>query len=48
MYSLTYLNVTFSLSARFDQPLKDAVNLNTLGTNRVLKLAEEMRQLKVC
>ncbi|XP_037039618.1 putative fatty acyl-CoA reductase CG5065 [Bradysia coprophila] len=43
------VDVVFHCAAnvRFDQPLKDAVNLNTLGTNRVLKLAEEMTRLKV-
>ncbi|XP_063632736.1 putative fatty acyl-CoA reductase CG5065 [Cydia splendana] len=32
---------------RFDQKLKDAVNLNTTGTLRVLKLAEKMENLEV-
>lgn len=32
---------------RFDQPIKDAVNLNTMGTYRMLKLAEFMQNLKV-
>lgn len=33
---------------RFDQPLRDAINMNLLGTNRMLKLAELMTNLKVC
>lgn len=43
------VSVVFHCAAnvRFDQALKDAVNLNTLGTNRVLKLAETMLNLKV-
>lgn len=43
------VSVVFHCAAnvRFDQALKDAVNLNTLGTNRILKLAEQMEQLKV-
>lgn len=43
------VTVVFHCAAnvRFDQPLKDAVNLNTLGTNRVLTLAEQMKQLQV-
>lgn len=32
---------------RFDQKLKDAVNLNTTGTLRVLELAETMENLEV-
>lgn len=34
-------------NVRFDQELAGAVNMNTLGTDRVLKLAVEMKQLKV-
>lgn len=34
-------------NVRFDQAIEGAVNMNTLGTNRVLKLAEQMKQLKV-
>lgn len=34
-------------NVRFDQAIEGAVNMNTLGTNRVLKLAEQMDQLKV-
>lgn len=32
---------------RFDQSIKAAVNANTLGTSRVLKLIEKMEKLKV-
>ncbi|OWR46525.1 fatty-acyl CoA reductase 4, partial [Danaus plexippus plexippus] len=32
---------------RFDMPIRDAVNLNTLGTDRVLKLADDMEKLEV-
>lgn len=43
------VSVVFHCAAnvRFDQQLKDAVNLNTLGTNRVLTLAGQMAHLKV-
>lgn len=43
------INVVFHCAAnvRFDQPLKDAVNMNTLGTYRILQLAEYMNKLKV-
>lgn len=43
------VSVIFHCAAnvRFDQPIKDAVNMNTLGTNRMLKLAEPMKLLKV-
>ncbi|XP_031638474.1 putative fatty acyl-CoA reductase CG5065 [Contarinia nasturtii] len=34
-------------NVRFDQELTGAVNMNTLGTNRVLQLVIEMKQLKV-
>lgn len=32
---------------RFDQPLREAINMNLLGTNRMLKLAVLMTNLKV-
>ncbi|OWR52490.1 fatty-acyl CoA reductase 4 [Danaus plexippus plexippus] len=32
---------------RFDMPIRDAVNMNTLGTNKVLKLADGMVNLEV-
>lgn len=43
------VTVVFHCAAnvRFDQPLKEAVNLNTLGTKRVITLAEKMPNLKV-
>lgn len=34
-------------NVRFDQALAGAVNMNTMGTDRVLKLATEMLHLKV-
>lgn len=42
-------NVVFHCAAnvRFDQALEGAVNMNLLGTERVLKLVIEMTQLKV-
>lgn len=43
------VTVVFHCAAnvRFDQELAGAVNMNTLGTDRVLKLAVEIKQLKV-
>lgn len=43
------INILFHCAAnvRFDQTLRDAVNFNTLGTLRVLKLAEKMKKLEV-
>lgn len=43
------VDVIFHCAAnvRFDQPLRDAVNMNTLGTQRLLQLAEKMLHLKV-
>lgn len=43
------VTVVFHCAAnvRFDQAIEGAVNMNTLGTNRVLKLAEQMEKLKV-
>lgn len=34
-------------NVRFDQAIEEAVNMNTLGTDRVLKLVEQMKNLKV-
>lgn len=34
-------------NVRFDQAIEGAVNMNTLGTNRVLKLAESIKNLRV-
>lgn len=46
---ISNVTVVFHCAAnvRFDQQLKDAVNLNTLGTKRVITLAEKMPNLKV-
>jgi alcohol-forming fatty acyl-CoA reductase len=43
------VNLVFHCAAnvRFDQTLKDAVNFNTNGTHRVLKLAEKIKNLLV-
>lgn len=43
------INIIFHCAAnvRFDQALAGAVNMNTLGTDRVLKFALEMKQLMV-
>lgn len=43
------VNVVFHCAAnvRFDQPIKEAVNMNTLGTQRMLVLAEQMSALNV-
>lgn len=43
------VTVVFHCAAnvRFDQAIEGAVNMNTLGTNRVLLLAESMKSLKV-
>lgn len=43
------VSVIFHCAAnvRFDQPLKEAVNMNTQGTYRVLKLAETVTNLDV-
>lgn len=44
-----HVDVVFHCAAnvRFDQAIRDAVNINTLGTQRVLQLAESMKHLKV-
>lgn len=46
---ISKITIVFHCAAnvRFDLPLKDAVNMNTLGTNRLLQLAEQMPLLKV-
>lgn len=43
------VNIVFHSAAtvRFDQKLKDAANLNTLGSKRLWDLCEKMSQLKV-
>lgn len=46
---LKEIDVVFHCAAnvRFDLSIRDAVNSNTLGTSRMLKLAEQMENLKV-
>lgn len=43
------VNVVFHCAAnvRFDQPLRQAVEMNTVGTHRALQLAEGIKNLKV-
>lgn len=43
------VNIVFHCAAnvRFDQNLREAVNFNTVGTLRILKLAEQMKNLQV-
>lgn len=43
------VNIVFHSAAtvRFDQKLKDAANMNTLGSKRLWDLCEKMTQLKV-
>jgi fatty acyl-CoA reductase len=38
----------FAATLRLEAKLKDAVEMNTMGTWRVLQLARDMTQLKVC
>jgi fatty acyl-CoA reductase len=44
------VSVVFHCAAtvRFDDPLKDAVNMNLRGTREVMLLARNMKELKVC
>lgn len=46
---LDTVNIVFHSAAtvRFDQQLKDAANLNTLGSQRLFNLCSKMTQLKV-
>lgn len=46
---VAHIDVIFHCAAnvRFDQPIRDAVNMNTLGTQRLLQLAEQMKHLRV-
>lgn len=46
---LDTVNIVFHSAAtvRFDQQLKDAANLNTLGSQRLFNLCTKMTQLKV-
>lgn len=43
------IDIVFHVAAtvRFNEPLKDAANLNTFGTKRVMELCTKMRNLKV-
>lgn len=43
------VNIVFHCAAnvRFDQSLREAINFNTVGTWRILKLAERMKNLQV-
>jgi thioester reductase-like protein len=43
------VNVVFHCAAnvRFNDPLKEAININTVGTLRMLKLAAKIKSLKV-
>lgn len=43
----SYFNVITSNLTRFDDPLKDAICLNTKGTLEVMKFAETLTNLKV-
>lgn len=44
------VNIVFHVAAtvRFDEKLENAINLNTLGTKRLLDLCCKMTKLKVC
>jgi alcohol-forming fatty acyl-CoA reductase len=46
---ITDVNIVFHCAANimFNDPIKDAVNINATGTKRVLQLAEKMKNLKV-
>lgn len=43
------IDIVFHVAAtvRFNEPLKDAANLNTFGTKRVMELCTKMKNLKV-
>lgn len=45
----TRIDIVFHVAAtvRFNEPLKDAANLNTFGTQRVMELCTKMANLKV-
>lgn len=47
LISETHVVFHCAANVRFDQTLAGAVNMNMLGTQRILKLAIEMSQLKV-
>jgi alcohol-forming fatty acyl-CoA reductase len=44
------IDIVFHVAAtvRFNEPLRDAANLNTFGTKRVMELCTKMRNLRVC
>ena len=43
------IDIVFHVAAtvRFNEPLKDAANLNTFGTHRIMELCTKMKKLKV-
>ncbi|NWX85650.1 FACR1 reductase, partial [Nothoprocta ornata] len=45
---LTHINIVFHCAAtvRFDEPLKHALQLNAMGTQRLLELARQMQKLE--
>lgn len=44
-----YVDIVFHVAAtvRFNEQLKDAANLNTFGTQRVMELCTEIKGIKV-
>lgn len=44
------VHIVFHVAAtvRFNEPLRDATNLNTFGTQRIMDLCTKMTKLKVC
>lgn len=44
------IDIVFHVAAtvRFNEPLRDAANLNTFGTRRVMELCTKMSKLRVC
>lgn len=47
---LENVHIVFHVAAtvRFNEPLREAANLNTFGTRRVMELCTKMKKLKVC
>lgn len=47
---LENVHIVFHVAAtvRFNEPLREAANLNTFGTRRVMELCTKMKNLKVC
>jgi fatty acyl-CoA reductase len=47
---LENVDIVFHVAAtvRFNEPLRDAANLNTFGTRRIMELCTKMKKLKVC